>query len=1086
MDKQITRKAIALLLGVVLMLGCAGLPHFTAHAESLTFAEIQQRINVMGPADVLTIDGKCVASKSDSCLVIPSGSRITLNITGTLDRHISEAGPTNNGCVIFVQPQATLTLTGGGTITGGFSSTGGGGIYNAGTLIIDNIVISGNVATTSNGGGIYNAGSLTINGGSITENGTGYTGAGIYSTGELTINGGTIRYNMAYTGGGVYASGKINMSGSPVIVNNMDTKGTSNLYLDGSVISVTSPFEAGAEVHLNVTDKTGGCVFTSGYWMYNKGRMPSSVFFTEDDSYQIQMTADGEACFMNKSHVIRVLPSEYAIGERVTDVVSSFSDEMKAAIDHIEDFTLEYFGGTLSGGGINSPFSVGEDQSSAAVYEKSGEFLTDGFTFPITVSAADDLPVGVYKGSMNYWAHWTNTYGEKESYNGSVTLTLTVPGYTVTCNDSEGTVSVSPEFPIKAGSTVTLRVTPDATKALLDISAVDSRGKQIEVTRVGGLVYTFVMPDSDVTVSAKYIRAIAYLTPEGGVLTLQEPYTVVNGEDNVWTSGWYVLSNSCSFFTDKDDPTYGPVNIEGDVNLILCEAKEMRASNIIVEGDSRLTIWAQSVADFTFNSSGRLTVESADSVAAGIGASSSDKTTGTITINGGTIKVNQKGDGAAIGGAYTPSTKSTAAAGTIIINGGLVDATAKFDSASPAIGGNGGSVTITGGIVTLSGGNGRNLGITLRDIGGEKAAVSISGGRVNANQHGIMGSSIELSYQERATSNELSISAQSFNGPVKVRAPFKKTTESPTTVSAIKTGDYSGSELGRNMLLVPITGNAIVTFDTGGTSVIPDQVVRIGDRAQKPEDPKAPGFLVFDGWHLVKDGVVQSDEFSFMTAVTEDITLKAVYVEDIYGAEGYRFETVEDAPIIYAHADDSVIDACLTDEEIENGYGLLILSSPLAESDVPQTDKERLVRKASGLGATVGTWFDISLYKLPEIWTDLTPQVMQQAEKITEIPSPVELTSEVPDSLLKDGRTYYLLACHDGEVTVCDEGSEPSFSWDTDRFSTYLIAYRDTADYNVPSTGVSATRLLASLVCIAGLAFLPALPARKRRSSRNG
>ena len=107
-------------------------------------------------------------------------------------------------------------------------------------------------------------------------------------------------------------------------------------------------------------------------------------------------------------------------------------------------------------------------------------------------------------------------------------------------------------------------------------------------------------------------------------------------------------------------------------------------------------------------------------------------------------------------------------------------------------------------------------------------------------------------------------------------------------------------------------------------------------------------------------------------------------------------------------------------------------------------------------------------------------------KQITMIPSPVELTLEIPGSLLKNGRTYYLLACHDGELTVCAEGGDLSFSWKADRFSTYLIAYRDTADYTIPVTGVSATRLLVPFLCIAGLAFLPALSAKKRRGGRNG
>ena len=43
----------------------------------------------------------------------------------------------------------------------------------------------------------------------------------------------------------------------------------------------------------------------------------------------------------------------------------------------------------------------------------------------------------------------------------------------------------------------------------------------------------------------------------------------------------------------------------------------------------------------------------------------------------------------------------------------------------------------------------------------------------------------------------------------------------------------------------------------------------------------------------------------------------------------------------------------------------------------------------------------------------------------------------------KAGRTYYLMTCHNGVVTVADKGKDTSFSWESNKFSTYMIAYKD-------------------------------------------
>jgi hypothetical protein len=92
-----------------------------------------------------------------------------------------------------------LTLTGG-------TAWAGGGIYNNGTLTIENSTIHGNQAFgySQPGGGIYNTGTLTLTSSSIRNNGTASAGAGIYSTANttLTISDTLIEQNSASLDGG--------------------------------------------------------------------------------------------------------------------------------------------------------------------------------------------------------------------------------------------------------------------------------------------------------------------------------------------------------------------------------------------------------------------------------------------------------------------------------------------------------------------------------------------------------------------------------------------------------------------------------------------------------------------------------------------------------------------------------------------------------------------------------------------------------------------------------------------------------------------------------------------------------------------
>ncbi len=92
------------------------------------------------------------------------------------------------------------------TITNGRTGQGGG-IRNVGTLTLNNVVVTGNTASTSDGGGIHNyGGTLTLNDCTVSDNTASGDGGGIsnYGGATTTLNRCTVSGNSATAGGGLH------------------------------------------------------------------------------------------------------------------------------------------------------------------------------------------------------------------------------------------------------------------------------------------------------------------------------------------------------------------------------------------------------------------------------------------------------------------------------------------------------------------------------------------------------------------------------------------------------------------------------------------------------------------------------------------------------------------------------------------------------------------------------------------------------------------------------------------------------------------------------------------------------------------
>ena len=254
------------------------------HASNITL-EGNRGINRDGvPQDTLN------GNNEGTTLTINTAVPVTIENLMITKGYAEEA----NGGGIYISEGATVTLAGGACISGNRATPiiennqpvngKGGGVYTAGTLVIDGGVVGDknakNNATNTDysnyanrGGGIYfsNTGKVTVKEGAVIAYNFGYQGGGIstYEIGdaELTIDGGEIRYNgcdpkpqqatasnkFNSYGGGLFLVGcKFVLSGGS-IHHNFGCDGGGGLFLQGTNDATMS----GGSIHNNTWDEEG-------------------------------------------------------------------------------------------------------------------------------------------------------------------------------------------------------------------------------------------------------------------------------------------------------------------------------------------------------------------------------------------------------------------------------------------------------------------------------------------------------------------------------------------------------------------------------------------------------------------------------------------------------------------------------------------------------------------------------------------------------------------------------------------------------------------------------------------------------------
>ena len=167
----------------------------------------------------------------------------------------------------------------------------------------------------------------------------------------------------------------------------------------------------------------------------------------------------------------------------------------------------------------------------------------------------------------------------------------------------------------------------------------------------------------------------------------------------------------------------------------------------------------------------------------------------------------------------------------------------------------------------------------------------------------------------------------------------------------------------------------------------------------------------------------------------DDVAISTGSVNDITGTAAATAESNPFGTKIENNSNLTTL-LSLTDAEVAQGVNVWLDIQDMSSS-VSQTDKT-LIQNKSG-EYTVGLYLDINLFK--KVGSN-------DATKVTETNGKVKASIVIPESLWKSGRTFEIIRVHDGVATAIagtyDENTHV-FTFETDKFSTYALAYKDPA-----------------------------------------
>lgn len=538
-------------------------------------------------------------------------------------------------------------------------------------------------------------------------------------------------------------------------------------------------------------------------------------------------------------------------------------------------------------------------------------------------------------------------------------------------------------------------------------------------------------------------------------------------EGQIIDGTWYVYAGSKDAGSNYDEVTI-TMN-DGAVRYIIGSnqaAGSIKTSNIVVKNGAVGIVIANQGA----NGGGAASYEARDTFKVG---------TSNITIEGGTFQ--------AVAGTYGYTLTETV---NMTIKGGTFTATTSPTQTGIILGGTNGEVKNA--TLNMTGGNTKGIALAQRTMITGKAVLNITGGTVGSIYMGSRYNKEEDSSNTgwwfsnygyvnygQAAAIDLTIGADvkyndvyaGFQFYAEEVAKFKETYANKVASNAALALDYSKAPVSIVLNAKPDADYTPADIDKDNISLLRTlgmSNVTVKDNTIVPDvptvDPEKP----------VEDVTVGVTDEASQEAIADDV--KDIVSNVLQNGKDAELENVvsnDDTPVA-----EKIADALANNQEIK----VEVLVNPVKEDAVQKADKDLITGAVKD--DTIAQYLDL--------------QVVLKADDevigtLTQLSKPVTYTILLPEELAnQENLEFYVIRVHDGKTDKLPltKVSGNQYSFTTDRYSTYALAYSKVAAPTIPekpATGDSAN-LLVPVACLvlaaAGIAVLLTI-SKKREAARH-
>ncbi|WP_373155199.1 Ig-like domain-containing protein [Clostridium sp. AUH-JLR23] len=477
-----------------------------------------------------------------------------------------------------------------------------------------------------------------------------------------------------------------------------------------------------------------------------------------------------------------------------------------------------------------------------------------------------------------------------------------------------------------------------------------------------------------------------------------------------------------------------------------------------IDGD--WPIFVRNDATFTMNSG---TINAKWYGVTGNGSSNLQGAEGTtININGGVINQNDPTDPhtAAI---YHPQK------GTINISGGRITGSVGIQLCSGGLT----TVNINGGIVTGTGkdlylekpeadgciGDGAAISALDRNYPGGAPYVTINGGTFISEQ----------------SQSILAYSISKDNGKY-VRTEWANAKEHVSIAGGTFSSDVT-TYVAEGYKTYLVDNNYKVVPETTGIELSDESInIAKGNAVTLTATLKPEGAIDEITWSSSDNTVATVDATGKVTAVAPGkatITVQAGNQTATCEVTVYEVESDVEAPIIDTSKPVDEVTVGINDEEsqknisdtltsivddIANGKEVTSVNQETKENIKQAIDDGKVVSTEVQVKPVETSQVDVQDKKVIEDYIDEKTNIAQYIDisvvikadnevigEVNELNKEVTFTVAIPEDLMKEGRTFYVIRVHDGKAEKLDtvENEDGTLTFKTDKFSTYALAYED-------------------------------------------